>query len=201
MLSRPYPWASMGRMRLHRRARGLTLIELLLFVVVVSIALAAMLRVFVGATAASADPMIRRQQLAIAESLLREVQLMPFTWCEPDLATNADTAASLAECTVAEAMGAEGGQTRYASPYFNNVNDYAGFEMKLADGGIRDLTNTVVAGLSNYSASVAVETATLDSLGAASGDALKITVAVTGPDKSTISLQGWRTRYAPHAVD
>ncbi len=69
----------MNRMHLPRRAQGLTLIELLLFIVVVGIALAAMLRVFTTATVASADPMVRRQQLAIAESLLREVQLMPFT--------------------------------------------------------------------------------------------------------------------------
>ena len=29
-------------------------------------------------------------------------------------------------------------------------------------------------------------------------EALKITVTVTGPDNSTLSLQGWRTRYAPN---
>ena len=48
-------------MHLPRRAPGLTLIELLMFIVVVGIALAAMLRVFITATSASADPMIRRQ--------------------------------------------------------------------------------------------------------------------------------------------
>ena len=111
-----------------RKHHGLTLIELLMFITVVGIALSAMLSVFVQATQASSDPMIRRQQLAIAESLLREVQLMPFTYCDPDDA-NATTAASSGGCaSLAEGSGPEGGETRYGpSSRFDNVNDYAGF--------------------------------------------------------------------------
>ncbi len=178
------------------RARGLTLIELLLFVVVVGIALSAMLQVFVTATKSSVDPMVRRQQLAVAESLLREVELMPFTWCDPTDA-NVETATSAGGCaSLAEGNGPEAGQTRYGpTNFFNNVNDYAGFSMS----GIRDVTNAAVAGLSGYSAAVAVTGVALDNITA--GDALKITVTVTAPDNSTVSLQGWRTRYAPNAPD
>ena len=179
------------------RARGLTLIELLLFIVVVGIALAAMLRVFVTATTKSTDPMVRRQQLAIAESLLREVELMPFTWCDPALSANVETAANAAACNTVENSGPEGGQSRYGpANFFNNVNDYAGFSMN----GIRDITNTAVAGLAGYNATVAVAAAALDTIPAA-GDALKITVTVTAPDASVVTLQGWRTRYAPNAAD
>lgn len=188
-------WASIPRMpAMPRRPRqcGLSLIELLLFIVVVSIALAALLKVFVTATTSSADPMIRRQQLAIAESLLREVELMNFTWCDPDDA-NVATAANVAGCaTLPENSGPEPGETRYGSTPFDNVNDYAGFSMS----GIRDVTNTAIAGLSGYSASVAVAATALDNVVA--GEALKITVTVTAPDSSTLTLQGWRTRYAPN---
>lgn len=185
----------MPRLDRRRRARGLTLIELLLFVVVIGIALSAMLGVFATSTRASADPMIRRQQLAIAESLLREVQLMPFTWCDPDLNPNAALATSTADCTTVENLGPEGSQTRYGpSAIFNNVNDYNGFTMT----GIRDVTNTAVAGLSGYSASVAIAATALDTV--AASDALRITVTVTAPDGNTLSLQGWRTRYAPQAL-
>ncbi|MFT7773208.1 type IV pilus modification PilV family protein [Roseateles sp.] len=184
----------MPAMHPGRRARGLTLIELLLFVVVVGIALAAMLQVFVSATRASADPMIRRQQLAIAESMLREVQLMPVTWCDPDDA-NVAVANTTSDCaTTAEAIGPEAGETRYGPTYFDNVNDYQGFSM----AGIRGIDNNLVSGLAGYSASVAVAPAALDSL-SASGEALKITVTITGPDASTLVLQGWRTRYAPQS--
>lgn len=191
-------WASISLMpALHRRQHehGLTLIELLLFVVVVSIALTAMLQVFVTATRGSADPLIRRQALAIAESLLREVELMPFTWCDPTDA-NVETTLDASGCaTLPESMGPEGGQTRYGPAYFNNVNDYAGFSMN----GIRDVTNTAVAGLTGYNASISVTAAALDST--PSTEALKITATVTGPDGSTLSLQGWRTRYAPRSPD
>ena len=62
--------------------RGFSLVELLIFIVVVSAALAGVLRIFNEATARSADPAERRQALAIAESLLEEVSLMPFTFCD-----------------------------------------------------------------------------------------------------------------------
>lgn len=191
--------ASIPRMpALPRRPRqcGLSLIELLLFIVVVSIALAALLKVFVTATTASADPMIRRQQLAIAESLLREVELMNFTWCDPDdanVATATSATVSPTGCaTLVESGVSEPGETRYGTTPFDNVNDYAGFSMV----GIRDVTNTAIAGLSGYSASIAVTSAALDNVVA--GEALKITVTVTAPDSSTLTLQGWRTRFAPN---
>lgn len=198
-------WASILRMpALHtgQRERGLTLIELLLFVVVVGIALSAMLKIFVTATQASADPMIRRQQLAIAESLLREVELMPFTWCDPD-APNATTATDTTGCGgQVENMGPETGESRSgSSSYFDNVNDYNGFSM----AGISDITGAAVAGLSGYQAAVAVSAAALDSI--TGGEALKITVTVVGPGDdltklvNPIRLQGWRTRYAPNAAD
>lgn len=192
----------MKRMHLPRRAQGLTLIELLLFVVVVGIALAAMLRLFTTVAAGSADPLILRQQLAIAESMLREVQLMPITWCDPEDA-NVETAAAAvvapsACASVVENSGPESGETRNGpSNYFDNVNDYNGFSMT----GILDMSNTAVPGLSGYNVSVAVAAATLDSLTAGSGDALKITVTVTpaGRPSDALSLQGWRTRYAPQS--
>ncbi len=185
-----------GWRRVAAHALGLSLIELLIFIVVVSAALAGVLRVFLQATANSADPMLRRQALAIAESLLEEVQLMPFSFCDPDDA-NVETAASGAGCaTTAEAIGPEAGETRFAAPQFDNVNDYHGYTM----AGIVDITNTAVPGLGGYSASVSVAAAALGSIGAASGDALRITVTVTAPGGSTISLDGYRSRHAPNAA-
>src|SRR5215212_509173 len=93
----PLPF-SFSRPRPRRAAaRGLSLIELIIFIIVVSTALAAMLGLFVEATTHSADPAIRRQALAIAESLLEEVQLMPFTFCDGDDA-NVESASSVAGC-------------------------------------------------------------------------------------------------------
>lgn len=181
---------------LRRATRGLSLIELLIFVGIVSVALAAMLRVFVQTTSASADPQVRRQALAIAESLLAEVQLMPFTFCDSDDA-NVETASSPAGCSgAAEASGPEAGETRTALPAFDHVNDYHGLSMN----GIRDLTGSAVPGLDGYAASIDVAAADLGSLTAASGDALRIAVRVTGPGGTTVDLVGYRSRHAPNAA-
>ncbi len=180
----------------QRHAQGLTLIELLMFIMVVGLALSAVLMVFVQATRSSADPQMQRQALAIAESLLQEVQLQPFTFCDP-LDANIATASSSAGCaTTPEALGPEAGETRYTHPQFNNVNDYHGFSMS----GIVDITNTAVSGLSGYSASVQIVPADLGSIGAGSGDALRITVQVTGPHNTAVTLQGYRSRHAPNAA-
>lgn len=184
------------RPRLHHRARrGLSLIELLMFIGIVSVALAALLRVFVQATATSSDPLLQRQALAIAESLLEEVQLMPFTFCDSEDA-NVETATSTAGCSgTAEALGPEAGETRSTLPAFDHVNDYHG----LALAGISDLTGNAVPGMAGYSASVSVAATALHTLGAGSGDALKISVTVTGPGGTQVTLQGYRSRHAPNA--
>lgn len=174
--------------------RGFTLIELIMFIVVISGALAGVLTVFIQATRGSADPQLRRQAMAIAESLLEEVQLMPFTYCDPDDAA-AETAASAAGCTTAEAIGPEAGETRTASPQFDNVNDYNGYTMT---SGITSITGAAVPGLGAYSASVSVQAAALGSV--PSTDALRITVTVIGPGGTQVRLEGWRTRFAPTAI-
>lgn len=183
----------------HRQL-GVSLLELVFFMVVLSAALAGVLSIFIQATRASADPQQQRQSLAIAESLLGEVELMPVTWCDPDDA-NVETATNTAGCaTQAEALGPESGENRYATPQFDNVNDYSGFAMN----GIVDIGNQAVAGLSGYSASVAVSAAALGNafytITAAGGRALRITVTVTSPDGKTLSLDGYRTYHAPNAA-
>jgi MSHA pilin protein MshD len=195
----PPPTALTPPVRRQRRARraagGFTLIELVVFIVVVSAALAGVLRIFTQATVASADPMQRRQALAIAESLLDEVMLMPFTFCDGDDA-NVETATTAAGCAgAADAVGAEAGEGRFAPPQFDHVNDYHG----LAMSGIVDITNAALAGLAGYSASVSVSPAALGTITAASGDALRISVTVTAPGGDTLTLDGYRSRHAPNA--
>lgn len=177
------------------KQRGLTLIELVLFITVVSAALAGVLSVFVQSTLRSADPVQRRQALAIAESLLEEVQLMPFTFCDGDDA-NVETATSTAACAgTAEAIGPEAGENRFTSPPFDHVNDYHGYSM----ASIVDISNTAVPGLVGYSASVSVAATALNTLTAASGDALRISVTVTSPNGASLTLDGYRSRHAPNA--
>ncbi len=184
------PWPA------QRRLRGLSMVELLLFIVVVSAALVGVLAALQPGSQASADPQLRRQALAIAEALLEEVQLMPFTWCDADDA-NVETATSAAGCaSLPEAMGPEPGEGRFAPPSFDHVNDYNGYTL----ASIVDLTNTPIPALAGYSASVGVAAADLGTITAASGATLRITVTVNGPHGTSVTLDGWRTRHAPNAA-
>lgn len=179
--------------------RGLTLVELVVFVAVVAVGAAGILAVLNFTTQRSADPLPQRQALAIAESLLEEVALMPFTWCDPDDPAAA-TATGVADCATAEAIGPEPGEARGspAAP-FDNVNDYHGYDSATAAlPGIRDITGNAVPGLGAYRALVTVAAEPLGGIPAA--DALRISVTVTGPANTAVTLDGYRTRYSPTGV-
>ena len=174
-------------------ANGFTLIELIIFIVIVGVGLTGILLALNQGVVNSADPQVRKQALAIAQSLIEEISLQAITFCDPNDA-NVDTATSAASCTVSEAT-ATPGENRFGTPQFNNVIDYDGYAMS----PIVDITNTPIAGLGAYSAAVTVQAAALGSIGAA-GDALLIRVVVTGPGGVQQALSGYRTRYAPNAA-
>jgi MSHA pilin protein MshD len=173
--------------------RGLSLIELLVFIVVVGIAVSGVLSVYSLNARSSADPMVQKQALAIAESLLEEVLAKPYTYCDPD-DDAVETALSSADCATPEVMGTDGVEDRYSNlTPFDNVNDYNGFNMT----GIVDLGGNTIAPLAAYTASVRVQPAGAFN-GIPAGETLLATVTVTGPGNHSVSLSGYRTRYAPN---
>jgi MSHA pilin protein MshD len=185
--------------------RGISLVELIMFIVIVSVSLAGILLVMNVTTKGSADPLIHKQSLAIAESLLEEVELMPFTFCDPNdpsgNAGNPVITTSTASCTAGWSQDVITGPTpstatRYSvGTPFNNVADYSTFSMT----PILDITGAAT-GLSNYSANVAMTREGTAFLGATNDAALLITVTVTGPDNVPITLEGIRTRYDPNGL-
>ncbi len=195
------------------RQAGFTFIELIMFVVIVSIGVAGVLSVYYVTAQKSADPQVRKQMLAIADAMLEEVELMPFTYCDPTDANAATAGNALVggtDCaTLVEAMGPESGESRYsATTPFNNVNDYNGFDTNTASpSGIRDPSGTFV-GPTGYRAVVAVTTAALGPAGTqvaatdvnGAPQSLRIDVTVTGPRGDTITVTGFRARYSPNAL-
>src|SRR6267378_7886670 len=192
-----------------RAEHGVSLVELIVFIVIVSIGVAGVVGALSMATRASADPMIQKQALAVAEALLEEVQLQPFTYCDPDdpqAATAQSAAVGATGCTAAasvENLGPEatppyGPETRTSlTTPFDNVNDYNSFSMP---AGITDLTGAAIPGLGSYTASVTVANQALGAIPAS--DSLLITVTVLGPTgtNTTVVLDGYRVRYAPNAL-
>lgn len=193
--------------RNRRGQQGATLVELIVAVVIIAAAVGGVLVSFDVATRGSADPMLQKQALAIAESLLEEVQLMPFTFCDPDdpqassAASNAVGPTGCSSAATVEVIGPEGGETRYAATApFDNVSDYHGYD-SAGEGGLNSITNNDL-GLAGYAASIAVTQEPLGPAGSQvpAADSLRITVGVTGPANTRVTLTGYRTRYAPRAV-
>ena len=195
-----------------KRSRGITLVELVVFIGIIAVGVAGILGVMNYMTRASADPLAQKQALAIAEAYLEEVLAMPFTYCDPN-DVNAATAQSTAavnpvdptRCAATlEGMGAEAGEVRGSgtSPY-NNVNDYS----SLAAGAPANIDGTPIGGFGLYNVSVAVAATALAANTATvpqndvngRPQSLRVTVTVTGPN-TTVVLDGYRTRYAPNAL-
>ena len=172
-----------------RRQRGLTLVELIVFIVIVSVGLAGILVTYDTVVRNSADPLVRKQALAIAESLLLEIEQQPFTWCDPDdeSATTATNAAGCAGVAQVEARGSN------VAP-FDNVTDYAGYNAPASD----ILGGNLVDG---YTVDVAIAQAggVAPFAGFPADAVLRIAVTVTGRGEE-ITLVGYRTRYAPNAA-
>lgn len=190
------------------RARGATLIELIMFIVIISVGLAGILGVMNLTTRASADPLIQKQALAIAEAYLEEVLAAPFTYCDPDdahAATAESTGAvnpadTLVCATTLEAMGSEGETRGSTTTPYDNVNDYN----SLAAGAPASIDGTPITVLGAYQVAVAVTAEAISTVAAndANGrsQSLRVTVTVTGPSNTSVTLDGYRTRYAPNAL-
>lgn len=187
------------------RQRGASLVELVMFIVVIGAGLAGIIGIWRTTAQGSADPLIQKQALAIAEAYLEEVLAMPFTYCDPDDA-NASTAQSAAVgvgptfcATTVEAIGAEAGEARGSgtTPY-DNVNDYN----SLAAGVPASIDGTPIAELGAYQVAVSVvgENLAATTATVAAAASQRVTVTVTGPGNTTVTLDGYRTRYAPNAL-
>lgn len=163
----------------RKRQCGLTLIELIMFIVIVSVSLAGILLVMNVTVKSSADPVVRKQALAMADAIMDEVLAKDFS--NPTGPPVGFT----------ESSGTCANRTQY-----DDVSDYDCFKTSSANriGGTDTLGSASIASLSAYSASVDVDAAT-SKLGLTGGTQVKtITVTVTGSGQ-TIQLIGYRTNY------
>lgn len=115
---------------------GLSLVELVVTIVVLAIAAAAILSVYTNSIVRSADPQLRMQATAVANSYLDEILLRPFA--DPD--------------------GSNAGETRGT---YDNVADYNGLSEPPTDQN-----GTALPGLSAYTVTVAVNSTTDLGIGA-----------------------------------
>lgn len=152
-------------------SRGFTLLELIVAMVVISVGLAGLLMAFNVAMRHSADPVVNKQMLAVAEGLIDEILLKPH-------AVNGVAPANLpVSCASAGAVRVD----------FDDVRDYHAYETN----GLCDIDGEAVAGLAAYRVRVDVLSGTWQGI----PEVLTIQVSVTR-DQQTLTLTGRRTPYA-----
>ena len=186
-----------------RAQAGLTMIELVIFIVIIGIAVAGVLTVMNQSNKGGADPQMRKQAIAVAEGLLEEIFLSHFTYCDPADAA-ADTARATTDCTLVEQVGTEPGNAR---PY-DNVNDYVAAFGVEQQTPINDINNDSPAA-GNLTPFTAFLTILPEPLGVGAGaiaadatdpstmEVLRIRVRVRYASEDVV-LDGYRTRYAPN---
>ena len=180
--------------RLSPRQCGMTFIELIMFIVIVSVGIAGILTVLNITVWRSSDPLVQKQAQALAEGLLEEIQTGYFAYCDPADA-QLKYARNAAACTsgIGDSYGPKTGETR---PY-DSVIHYAS-----AANTVTTLPSVLpnegsVSAPSGYSATVTIGPALLGDISQASGDALLIKVTVTGPGSTQAIAEGFKTRQVP----
>lgn len=119
----------------HIHQTGATLIELIITIVIISISLTGILSIVNLTTSHSADPMVQQQSIAVAESYLEEILLLPVI--DPD--------------------GSNAGETRAT---YDNVDDYNG----LTDTGAQNQSGAAISGLGVYNVSVTINDETVSGI-------------------------------------
>lgn len=165
--------------RSPRPGAGFTLIELIMFILIVTVAVVGILLVMNITVKASADPVVRKQSLAMAEAILDEVLSREF----------ANPVGGYAETTPATCAN---------RALYDDVDDYACFDGTTDSKKIHGdstLGATSLPALAAYRATVAIDASAGAVLGTIPvGQIKKITVTVTGGSE-TIQLSGYRARY------
>jgi MSHA pilin protein MshD len=150
----------------NRTQAGTTLVELVIAMVIITVGVGGILVVFNTTTRSSADPLLQKQLIAVAEGMMEEIQRMPFAPASND-----------------PVLGC-------ARDNFNDVSDYNGYH---SDDACDVMGNIQLAG---YSVDVnLVPDTSGDFTGVPAADIWQITVTVANAG-ATVQLVGWRTNYA-----
>ena len=155
-------------MKQANHQRGVTLIETIVFIVVISIALVALVRVYEQSVINSVDPLLRVRALELAQAQMDEVLSRKFDENTPTGGIPAcDTAAGIACAGIVADAG------------LDDVGDY---------------NANPTLGAAPYTVTVSVVPAGAE-LGIANTQARRVTVNVTMPGGDSVILTSYRTNF------
>lgn len=168
--------------------KGVTLVELVISIVVLSIAMVALMNAFSVSMGTSGDPLWRNKTLKLAQLYLDEI-----------LSKNYDHNTPLGGLPFVSApscsgLGSDSGETDRTD--FNDVDDYHG----LTESPPLSLTGSLDASYASYSVSVAVicdgtVVSAMNSSGVSNAQAKKISVTITPPNQSPLTFAVYKGNF------
>ena len=162
----------------NSRVAGFTLFEIIAFIVIIAVAFAGITTLYSYSVRGSSDPLVQKQAIAVAESMMDEILLLPFA--NPS------------------GGGSCGGAPSQDRTQCDDVGDYQGYDTSSqTPTGIKTVEGTPIAALSGYNVQVAVDSSafTAATPNVAAADSKLITVTATGPNGVTFTLEGWKFNY------
>ena len=168
---------------------GTSLIEVVIAIVVLSVGLTGLFAALNANIGQSADPAVRVQANAVAQSYLEEIMLKPF--CDPDLSDDCPATCTVADpplCSYASCSAAEGSRAQ-----FDDVCDYNG----LADNAAHDQFGAPVPGLGAYNVGVTIQDDAVSFGGLGKNEVVRIDVTVNHAtfQGMNVMLSGYKTNY------
>lgn len=179
--------ASISGQHLYSKQTGVTLVELVISIVILSIAMVALMSAFSNTMLNSADPLWRNKTLKLAQLYLDEILAKNYDHATPVGGIPFVTTPSCG------ALGPETGETRET---YNDVDDYNGLTESP-----KSLITTLDSSYSNYQISIDVSCRgnEVDAVGAGNVVSLvqakKITVSITPPGQSAIPFSVYKGNF------
>lgn len=172
----------------HSRQKGVTLVELVISIVVLSIAMVALMNAFSVSMSSSGDSLWRNKTLKLAQLYLDEILSKNYDHNTP---LGGLPFVASPSCT---GLGPDAGETDRAE--FNDVDDYHG----LTESPPLSLNGVLDASYSTYSVSISVicdgaAVFAMNSYGVSNAQAKKISVTITPPNQVPQTFAVYKGNY------
>ncbi|HTN32523.1 MAG TPA: type II secretion system protein [Marinobacter sp.] len=158
--------------------RGATLIELVITIVIISVAIAGVVGAFSVITGRSADPLNQTRAVELAQLYMDEILTKKYD----ESAHQGGVPRVPGNCT----SGPEGAETRAT---FNDVDDYHGLS-----GVPASHTNTALAGYEGFKVSVTVACAGAE-VGLPHTEAKRIDLDISAPGNQSFTFSAYRVNF------
>ena len=174
-----------------KNTKGFTLVELLIFVIITSIAVAAIAGLFAKNVGSSADPYLRQKALAVAKGYMDEILRQRWNHNTPFgggcVLTGSGQCQSISPTNPSAAPIGSDGQIR---PDFDDVDDYHGL-----DEAPTDQLGNLMAGYNGFNVQVQVTQPGGSWNNVDASDVRVITVTVSTSSNESIMLRGYRLNF------